>query len=122
MNIGQRIRERRLELNMTQEELAKAMNYKSKSTINKIELGINDIPLSKVVEFADVLKTSPSYLMGWDGEDGGSKNIQFEGYDFHLFGNNEKELLDIYDQLSTDGQQKLIEYAQDLKASKRYEK
>lgn len=64
--IGERIADKRKELSMTQEELATRMGYKSKSTINKIELGINDIPQSKVVKFANVLNTSIAYLMGWE--------------------------------------------------------
>ena len=65
-NIGTRIAERRKELEMTQEELAARMGYKSRSTINKIEQGVNDIPQSKIVKFADVLRTTPAYLMGWE--------------------------------------------------------
>ena len=66
MSIGEMIRRRRIELDMTQEDLAIKMGYKSKSTINKIELGINDIPLSKVEEFAKALSTTTAYLMEWD--------------------------------------------------------
>ena len=57
---------RRKELGITQEELAFKMGYKSKSTINKIELGINDIPQSKVVKFAEILGVSVARLMGWE--------------------------------------------------------
>lgn len=64
-SIGMQIRKRREELGLTQEELAKQLNYKSKTTIAKIENGTNDIVQSKVVEFAKALKTSPAYLMGW---------------------------------------------------------
>lgn len=64
-SIGENIAQKRKELGLTQEELAKRMGYKSKSTINKIELGINDIPQSKIVKFADVLQTTPANLMGW---------------------------------------------------------
>lgn len=63
--VGRNIAQRRKALGMTQEELAKKMGYKSKSTINKIELGINDIVQSKVVKFAEVLETTPAVLMGW---------------------------------------------------------
>lgn len=66
--IGRNIQLKRKELGLTQEELAQKMGYKSKSTINKIELGINDIPQSKVVKFAEVLNTSVAYLMGWEEE------------------------------------------------------
>lgn len=64
--VGKNILTLRKELGWTQEELANRMGYKSKSTINKIELGINDIPQSKIVQFAEILGTTPAYLMGWD--------------------------------------------------------
>lgn len=63
--VGYRIAERRKELGLTQEELAKKMGYKTRSAINKIELGVNDISQSKLGEFAEVLRTTPAYLMGW---------------------------------------------------------
>lgn len=63
--ISQRIRSRREELGLSQEELAKRMGYKSRSSINKIELGENDIPQSKIEAFAKALSTTPAYLMGW---------------------------------------------------------
>lgn len=66
MGIGDRIKSRREELNMTQEDLAIKMGYKSRSSINKIELGINDVTQSKVVKFAQALDTTPQYLMGWE--------------------------------------------------------
>lgn len=66
--IGNKIKTRRKELNITQEELAKMTGYTTRSTINKIEQGVNDIPLSKVSVFAKALNTTPSYLMGWEEE------------------------------------------------------
>ena len=66
MTIGNRIKEIRTLKNMTQEELATKMNYKSRSTINKIELGLADVSSTKVKEFAKVLGVSTSYLMGWE--------------------------------------------------------
>lgn len=68
--IGKRIRSRREQLGMTQEELASRLGYKSKTTIAKIENGTNDIVQSKVTEFAKVLDTTPAYLMGWTQLDG----------------------------------------------------
>ena len=37
MNIGERIRNRREELGLTQEELAKKLGYKSRSSVNNVE-------------------------------------------------------------------------------------
>ena len=65
LEIYKRIRARREELGISQEELAKRMGYKSRSSINKIEKGENDIPQSKIVAFAQALRTTPEALMGW---------------------------------------------------------
>lgn len=68
MKLGDLIKKRREQLNLTQEELADLLNYKSKSTINKIEKNINDIPFAKLEDFAKVLKVDLAYLLGWDIE------------------------------------------------------
>ena len=65
LDLYKKIRARREELNMSQDELAKKLGYKSRSSINKIEKGENDIPQSKIVAFARALDTSPETLMGW---------------------------------------------------------
>lgn len=69
MTIGERIKNRREELGMTQDELARKCGYKSRSSINKIELS-RDLPLRKVSLMADALQTSPGYLMGWEDING----------------------------------------------------
>lgn len=63
---GERVRERRQQLGMSQEELAKRLGYTSRSTINKIENGTNDVVQTKVIDFANALDTSIAYLMAWD--------------------------------------------------------
>lgn len=67
MNVGERIKQRRLELGLSQDELAKKVGYKSRSSINKIELS-RDLPLRKVELMAKALDTTPGYLMGWSDE------------------------------------------------------
>lgn len=66
MTIGDRIKSRREELGWTQEELAMKMGYKSKSTINKVEMGKVDVSQKKIPQYAKVLMTTEKYLMGWD--------------------------------------------------------
>lgn len=68
MSIGTRIKKLREELGLSQDELAIKMGYKSRSSINKIENGTNDIPQSKVVAFAKALNTTVAYLMDWQEE------------------------------------------------------
>lgn len=64
MKLYENIKKRREDLGITQEDLAKMLGYKSRSTIAKIEAGENDITQSKIVAFAKALKTSPLELMG----------------------------------------------------------
>lgn len=61
--IGVRIKKRREQLGLSQDEVATRLGYKSRSSINKIEMGINDIPQSKIKAIANALQTTPSYLM-----------------------------------------------------------
>ena len=92
--IGKRIRSRREQLGMTQEELASRLGYKSKTTIAKIENGTNDIVQSKVTEFAKVLDTTPAYLMGWTQLDGNVVNEK----EPELTARDEKDIAKILEQ------------------------
>ncbi len=65
MNVGQRIKFRREQLNMSAEELGNKIG-KAKTTIYRYELGqIEKLPTSVLEAVATALMTSPSYLMGW---------------------------------------------------------
>lgn len=64
--IGKYIRQRRQELGLTQEELAKKTGYTSKAAINKIEKEINDIPQSKISLFASALDVDVMYFFKHD--------------------------------------------------------
>lgn len=68
-SMGERIKNRRKELGLSQEELAEKLGYKSKTSISKIEQDITDLPLSKVAKFAEILKTTPGYILGTDETD-----------------------------------------------------
>ena len=100
--VGENILLMRKQLGLTQEELAKRMGYKSKSTINKIELGINDIPQSKIVQFAEVLGTTPAHLMGWNKEE--LKNPP----EMRELSEGEEMLLNLFRQVPEDQQQLVL--------------
>lgn len=61
------IKKRRLEIGMSQEELAQKTGYTSRSSIAKIEKGEVDLQLSKIKLFANALRVSQSELMGLEG-------------------------------------------------------
>ena len=101
--IGQNILRLRKELGMTQEELAKKMGYTSKSSINKIEMGKSDIPQSKIAKFAEVLGTTPAYLMGWeeDKKENPPEDLKLS--------EGEKMLLDLFRQVPAEQQQLVLQ-------------
>lgn len=93
LELYKRIKKRREELNMTQDALAKKVGYKSRTSIHKIELGLTDLPQSKIMEIADALATTPEYLMGWTPNV--SKRVNAD----------EAELVDGYRALNIEGKQ-----------------
>lgn len=94
-----RIRILREKSGMTQDELAKKVGYKSRSTINKIELGINDISQSKIVALAKALGTTPGYLLGWEE----IKNSPTQTVD--------EQLIELFSKLTLENKNKIIELA-----------
>ena len=66
--LGERIREQRALMQMTQEELAEALCVK-KSTVSMYENNKVDIKGSILVELSKVLNTSPNYLLGLEESD-----------------------------------------------------
>ena len=113
MEIGDRIKSRREELGMSQEELAKKVGYKSRSSVNKIETDGRGLPQNKIVMFAKALQTSPAYLMGWIDIAEENKPTQEE---LELFRKNTYENLVIIEmkKMNQKGKVKLLETAREM--------
>ncbi len=105
MELYQRIRKRREELGLSQEELAQKMGYKSRSSINKIEMGENDIPQSKIVQFARALNTTPAYLMGWEDNPDQKEKSPAEAEDLV---NGDPELTEYLEELRTRDEMRML--------------
>lgn len=103
MKYTNRIRERRKQLGMTQEELATKMGFKTKGSISKIEAGERNLPTSKIKQFAEVLDTTPAYLMGWEDNMGtttpttGNHNTTNTNNYYSDCGNSPKEAIEFMD-------------------------
>jgi repressor LexA len=68
MRVGDRIKKRRTELEMSVDELA-AKLQKNRATVYRYESGeIENLPLSILEPVAEALHTSPAYLMGWEAD------------------------------------------------------
>lgn len=80
MRIGERIKQRRLELGYTADALAKLLN-KNRATIYRYENGdIENMPIDVLEPLAKALNTTPAYLMGWQEPHQQNKSTQTEGY------------------------------------------
>ena len=66
MTLGQRIRERRKELGLSQEELAKRLGNKSRASVCTVEKDKEDLTTTRIRQYAEALECSPAYLMGWE--------------------------------------------------------
>jgi len=93
-DIYSRIKSKREELGYSQEELATKLGYKNRSSVHKIEMGVNDIPQSKIEAFAKALKTTPAYLMGWDEE--------IENDKITYISKDKKDCIEAIEELSAD--------------------
>jgi len=130
--IGRRIRELRIKKGMSQEELAKAVGYtsnNSRSTINKVEQGQNDIVQSKLKAYAKALDVTVGYLLGIEDIDGfdvayNPVEVQLEVNAFDVvkqaYGKGAVDLLQVFVQLNETGQKKALEQINDLFEIKKY--
>ena len=66
--LGQRIRERREELGMTQEGLAMKMGYNSRASVNKVETDARGLSIDLIEKYAKALDCDPAYLACWQDE------------------------------------------------------
>ena len=104
MTIGERIRQRREVIGMSQDELAKRMGYKDRSSVSKIEKGNDDnIYLDTIQRTADILNCSPLYLMGWQDESGAPNGNEIPD---HL--KKYAQFIDLYEQLN-DNNRELVD-------------
>ena len=68
MEIGDKIKQRRMELGWSQRDLASKMGYSDNSTLARIEKGKVEVYQGRIEQFANVLGVSVAYLMGWQEE------------------------------------------------------
>ena len=64
--IGQRIKQMREQLGLSQEELARKIGSSNRSTVSNYEQGNRTFKQSQIALFSKALGTTPAYLMGWE--------------------------------------------------------
>ena len=88
MTMGEKIKNRRKVLGMTQQELAEKMGFKTRSNISLIEQGERNIPANKIKKLAKILDISPEYLVGW------RNTLESSSYSKVMVNNKSHDILD----------------------------
>ena len=103
--LNERIKNRRLQLGYTLLYIAEQLGVKE-ATAQRYESGdIKNIKHETIVSLAEILKCDPAYLMGW----------QDNPFQTSSTSPIEDTLLTLFRVLNNDGQQKLIERAEELR-------
>lgn len=111
MTMGKRIKERRLQLGMSADDLAEKLG-KNRATIYRYEGDeIENFPVSVIEPLADALLTTPAYLMGWTDNPeivtqgpaivGEPEDEEFSRLFHSLSEKNRKRILDLMQVLSS---------------------
>ncbi len=135
MKTGEKIKLLREEHQWSQEQLAMKMGYKSRSTINKIELGINEITQSKILAFAKIFSVDPCELVTdepidfeklkekWDrNAEALSKEVRLLEEIQDQYGKKAVDLLSFWVQLNEEGKKRIISSIEDLTQIEKYRK
>ena len=122
--MGNRIKQLRLQANLTQEELGKIIGV-NKAAIQKYESGQTmNMKRSKIATLSKYFKVDPTWLMGFDEDDfTPQKQENHETYCDLIdacFGKDAYKLVQTFLKLNDVGQAKAIEYLSDLADNAKY--
>ena len=112
MEIGEKIKMRRMELGWSQRELARKMGYSDNSTLARIEQGKVDVYQNKIVQFSEVLGVSIAYLMDWEEEEQKKDDIvqdKEDSPDKLSLTEGEKMVLDLFRKIPEEKQPEALE-------------
>ena len=103
MIVGERIKLRRMELGMTQYELADRLGYSNRSSIAKLETR-DDIPAKRLSKIAQVLEIEPQKLLGIEKLDFKPQTSKRATLTHILF--SDKEMIDFLDKFYSADEKK----------------
>lgn len=107
MSVQEIIKQRRIKLDLTLKDVAKALNV-SEGTVSRYESGeIQNMGVDKIAALAKVLQCNPGYLMGWT--DDPSLKAALSNQDSKEFiSDSEEELVSKYRRLDSYDQGRVL--------------
>lgn len=113
MSMAERIKERRIAMNYTQEALGEKLGLQ-KSAIAKYENGrVENIKRSVIVKMAEILECTPCYLLGW--EDSSTTRPNAFQKDSYI-----EAVIDEVSKMNNRGKIKLLDTAKEMNCSPLY--
>ncbi|CEO32943.1 helix-turn-helix domain-containing protein [Paraclostridium sordellii] len=110
MEMGELIKNLRIEKGLTQEELGNLLGLK-KAAINKYENGrVENIKRSIIQKMAEIFDVSPAYLMGWENVDIQNEFNKTED----TISIKERKLLNSFNNLNETGKDEAIKRVSEL--------
>lgn len=117
MNIGQRIKKRRKELNLSVDDVANKLN-KNRATVYRYESNeIENLPLNILEPLAKVLKTTPAELMGWQNEKNNKNETQLKSI---YLSQEERTILENFNRLNNLGKKEATKRVSELTEISKY--
>lgn len=114
---GTKIKYLRTISNMSQEELGRRVGVQ-RAAIQKYEKGtVKNIPIETIEKIANVFNVSPSYLVGWSGDEGNPLSIEvklLQGVQ-KFYGKESVDLLEGFVFLNSTGKRKVTQYVNDMR-------
>lgn len=111
MDMGDRIKSLRLNLNLTQEDIGNKIGV-NKAAVQKWESGkVENLKRSTIAKLSEIFGVTPSYLMGWEDP------APLSAPELSPL---QQKVVAVMDNLNIEGQEKVLEYTEDLAASGRY--
>lgn len=121
--LGEKIKNKRLDLNMTQDELGEKIGVQ-KSAVAKYESGrVENLKRSTIIKLAQALNTSPAYLMGWEEEVSNINDVKSENLEIASIMNRDGKISDIMNEISEnfsdEDKEKTLDFIKFLKIKKK---
>ena len=113
MSFASRLRQAREQSGLTQQDLAEKLGV-TKSAIGNYENGVSSPKWDILLKIFDVLQVEPNFLY--------QDSFSFDSADPVVLTSQQSALLSSFDQLNEEGQQKAVDYVDDLVLTGRYKK
>lgn len=113
---GEKIRYLRQLTAMSQEELGRRVGVQ-RAAINKYEKGsVTNIPIATIEKIAEVFDVSPSYIVGWNGDESNPLAAEIKVLQSvkKFYGSDMVAVMEIYMSLNSIGKKRVRQCLEDL--------